>query len=277
MDPRPTGSIAGRVVDRDGRPIATARLWTFVPFDDAPTRCARTDLDGRFRIDGVFARLDTLLTVDAHRFARTRLEVEVLEDTVRELGDIELRRDENRPLDPAGVTVRGIVVDERGAPLEGVDVQCGQLEPRLARTGRDGRFRFAGVMEDDRGVRVRMDGRQTDLAGLWPEFGEEAVHVIELPPQRWLFVRVIDAATRAALPGAWLEGREQGNGRVTVISMAEFGEPAGDGLLRVEYFGPDTHEFEVGCEGWAPRTVRVEIGEGEDPSPFVEVALERGP
>ena len=76
-EPLPKGTLSGKVVDPDGKPVARARVWA--DQRDAKTSIrrtlveARTDAEGRFRLGPVEPtyRLTMGLNVEADGFARS--------------------------------------------------------------------------------------------------------------------------------------------------------------------------------------------------------------
>jgi len=65
----PLATVAGRLLDRDGRPLAGARVFTR---DAARERETRTDAEGRFTLAGIFARGFLLAESEGHGFLGRR-------------------------------------------------------------------------------------------------------------------------------------------------------------------------------------------------------------
>ncbi|MCB0969137.1 MAG: hypothetical protein KDB37_20085, partial [Ilumatobacter sp.] len=136
------GGLVGRVVEESGEPVADVRVaiagggaTTFLfPRDgirssdltlpDLILGEARTDGEGRFRIEGLETRVLGAVLIDpgGPRAFFTVLEQVPESGAVRDLGDIVL---------PACVTLTGIVVDERDVPLPGVRVRAPNI-PNMA-------------------------------------------------------------------------------------------------------------------------------------------------
>jgi RNA polymerase sigma factor (sigma-70 family) len=183
--PADAAEVSGRVLDPDGKPLAGAKLYLLEPFRaaKAPTAVrATTDGEGRFRLalgDGggkvLFAAADGYGPAWTSDFGKSgELTLRLAKDDVPVGGRIlDL---EGRPL--AGVTVR---VREIKAPARGkLDDWLGALKVRrdgipleteylsvlrapelhelypAATTGKDGRFRLAGVGRD-RVVTLRVE------------------------------------------------------------------------------------------------------------------------
>lgn len=115
--------VGGRVVDTDGRPVADVEV-SLVCFDLAPgwrgdvhadTQCkARTGPDGSFRMREAMAVATWNLRLEGARLAEPREEVRV-EAPATHL-DLVTARAADIP------TIRGVVVDQAGAPVQGAFV-----------------------------------------------------------------------------------------------------------------------------------------------------------
>jgi protocatechuate 3,4-dioxygenase beta subunit len=147
----PGGSVAGRVVGEDGKPIPEALIQPqrFASsgsqiFRASIGRSVRTDRNGRYTIDGLMpgsryklqASLDGYSTMYGPRFDSPS-------GQVWQAPDIVLAR--------ANDSVAGVVLDGRGKPLAGVWVQAASLgrvnirQPGAVYTDKEGRFRIAGL------------------------------------------------------------------------------------------------------------------------------------
>lgn len=150
--------IAGRVVDRDGRPVAGAevRIWQKLPgadgaaWSDQPVRFTegeggdvqRTDADGQFETPDV-------VTSDA--FARVLVEAKGM---LTSRGDwFEIRQQTSPHVIQLAMrrlrTVTGQVLDRKQRPIEGAAVfHVGDAPEKIeAQSDRDGRFQLTGVPE----------------------------------------------------------------------------------------------------------------------------------
>jgi hypothetical protein len=107
------GSISGRVVDLDGRPVAGASVWT--GDRNQVTARARTAADGRFHLNSVSAeRAATVWAEDEEKeLAREHFEdVRVFAGRDIDLGDVTL---------VPGVRLVGRFVDKEGRPVAGAE------------------------------------------------------------------------------------------------------------------------------------------------------------
>jgi len=168
-------SIAGRVIDAEGQPLAERQVWiedptVFGPVDNWLSHLESvlagefgsmtylTDEDGHFRIPGLVDRLYTLATVDEETLRGARL-VEVIagrEDVVLQLPE------------PPTAILAGRVVDRSGAPLGGVRVEPGRLVRSWVWPGSEGRpsnhyFHGLATTTDDEG-RFRVVGVPSEVA-----------------------------------------------------------------------------------------------------------------
>ncbi len=170
---RLAGFAAGRVVDPDGRPAASAHLEAFVAGvvrDSWNSNWRWTPASGAFE----FTNLPTgkiVLTAHADGFAPVKRTVTLVEGTP--LWDVELR------LRPARI-VRGIVFDPQGRPLDQADVRrSGPLKGvegdaayaggYHTSTSADGKFEFPGVPAGSVRVHVTVPGMRA--ASGWVESG----------------------------------------------------------------------------------------------------------
>jgi hypothetical protein len=137
--PEPNGSLFGRVCDAAGEGIASAQV-RLVAFRSSYNR-GTTDVDGRFRLDGVRPGRYRLLA-RAAGFADGELPapVDVAAGRPSFAGDLVLR---------ASGAVRGWVFDPEGAPLGGARVRPdrgGAFGAIEAVSGADGRFELSGLL-----------------------------------------------------------------------------------------------------------------------------------
>lgn len=148
------GVIVGRVVDWQGNPVAGARIETHDSeyVDDAFFRSlgqypsaatevtAKTDADGKFRIEGLTPETYQLDIRHKDHAKLIHSDIVVREATPTDVGDLKLS---------SGAVVQGSVVGPGGQPLAGATVQLrgdGE-EPHNypARTDTDGRYRVEHV------------------------------------------------------------------------------------------------------------------------------------
>lgn len=151
------GSLSGRIVDAQGKPVGRARItthdneWTDDAFTQAigityPTNAtateARSSDDGRFTITGLAPEVYQINVVAAGYTGFMRRDLRVTEGTDTPLGDVKLGR---------GGVVRGTLYDASGKPLVGgtVDLRIdGGDVPRqyTTRTSGDGKYQISNVM-----------------------------------------------------------------------------------------------------------------------------------
>ncbi|MHC4547908.1 MAG: carboxypeptidase regulatory-like domain-containing protein [Planctomycetota bacterium] len=155
------GILSGRVVHgRTKRPVAEAEVLVGISRTPDAVRmpdyskAIRTDADGAFRVEGVGKGFISTLAVRAPGFADLRLGAIMPTDAElwRKVQDIALTGRDNPKLPPLrlrrGKVLRGTMRDEAtGRALAGATVELWDflMGNRLARTAKDGTYRFEGV------------------------------------------------------------------------------------------------------------------------------------
>ncbi|MDZ4775144.1 MAG: carboxypeptidase-like regulatory domain-containing protein [Planctomycetota bacterium] len=145
------GSIQGRVVDTDGKPVARARIvtqdntWVDDEFTKAlgmqfPTNSTtvevRSDDAGRFTLTGLKPELYQLVITATGFTTFSQNNFRVSEAGVTQVGDLKLLR---------GGTVRGTLFDASGKPISGGTIRLRAIEGVVyvnmsTKTGADGKF-----------------------------------------------------------------------------------------------------------------------------------------
>lgn len=154
---RPAATLAVRLVTPDGEPVTAAEVQIGSDFEFGPSRDA-ADADATFRFEGL-SDGEVALHIDAKGWLP-----QVVKAALRagEATELEIT------LDP-GATVSGVVVDEQGAPVDGVDValdyelthENGGWESGTAasaKTGADGRFELRGLRRMEHTLRATAQG-----------------------------------------------------------------------------------------------------------------------
>ena len=115
--PPPTGAIVGRAVDVEGKPVAGADVWSIVWGATAYKKVgrARTDADGRFRLEPLRVDQEVHRWFDAPGMARERREgVDIFEGRDHDIGPMTV---------VPGTRITGRVVDRAGqADLSGAKI-----------------------------------------------------------------------------------------------------------------------------------------------------------
>ncbi len=221
-------TLSGRVLDESGRPVAGATVaaeavlpeqaefvWTGLSLRVSGVHSTRTDEAGWYVLDELYCGvLDVSASAPGH------------ERVVRR--GVELPCDGHaRDLDPlvltAGRAVEGRVVDERGAPVPGATVfaaaggavtidawgafvaddrasawglhVAAEDATRRAVTDPDGRFRIAGLPDEELLLVARADGREPSRVLVAPDARDAR---LVLRPQACWRVRVVDETGAAA-------------------------------------------------------------------------------
>lgn len=206
------GAVTGRVTDEDGTPVRA-----IVSVGLAGTQSGR---DGRFRLDAVPVGTQR---VEADCFALRPATRTVTVSAAGEVtADFVLAAASTGPHE-----ISGVVKDDDGAPVAGIDVWCGGTEDvsRFAVTASDGTFRFTRLPAPPEGLSYSLSLMPDPEK---PAFLLAQVHDIH-PPKTGLVVvaertvplRIVvrDAATGAALPlfNVSLERRVAENGEEKLV------------------------------------------------------------
>jgi len=166
--PRPTGSVRGRVVSIDGRPIPLAQVYLFAS-TNGDSKMATTDEEGRFDVEKIVAGT-LLVSVAKSSYAQVesgetlklfpmgRAVTSPAPTDVQFGRRLELSADESKSVDLRMArwgTLSGTVSDEYGDPIEGAGVEVLRLQYQGGRR----RLMPAGVsrLTDDLG-RYRLHG-----------------------------------------------------------------------------------------------------------------------
>lgn len=250
-------SLAGRATDGAGKPAAGAYVayrstaWHSATGDlhddSGPSWShagAQTDADGRYRID--------CITPGTLRLGANKDELEVR-------GEVPVAAGETAVWDPVLVptAIRGRVVDERGAPLAGVDV--GAMPPRgkgnmaSETTDAEGRFVCAGLAMVPYVVTFHAPGDRARVRPAATRYGVQ-------PGSDELLVRLPDAAIpKSTITGRLLdaEGRPPTKGDV---------RGSAEGLRYVPSVDVDaaTGQFRIGPLPAGTWRLQGSIGEGRE-------------
>lgn len=257
----PGGSIAGRVVDADGRPLRDA----LIDLEGTAGRSrggliAMSDGDGQFRLSGVPPGRQTV-TAERHPYRRGVREVEI------DAGQSEVRVDFQLA---KGLAVRGSVVDDQGAAAAEVWVALAAAGGAGFRTGgvsrADGSFEIEGVEPGRYTITAEKSGyrraelpeplavESSDVDGVRLELGRGGAilgHVVGLAFDDLALVRIFgrsgshqtgsvpdfEGAYRidGLTPGEWILIAEvEGSGR-RAQAKATLGDPPGEVEVDLEF------------------------------------------
>ena len=183
------GSIAGVVLDQQGRPVAGAEVSNMGRSSDM-VRETKTGPDGRFRLDDLFeSNVGKEVFVRAKGSAPKR--VTVRPGPRDQPGDVTIN------LEP-GHRIKGRVADEKNVPLAGVQVYFsnlnhGNLDGGMTTTDDRGLFSFDSLPQEapfafDKNGYSEINDRRLPLDG------DQVVQVV-MAPEGVIIGRVLDATT----------------------------------------------------------------------------------
>ena len=254
VEPMPTGTLSGKVVDPDGRPVGGARIWTDTLDTKTSSRKtlaeARTDADGRFRLGpvaAVYRGLRRGLRVEAQGFASQCIpsgNLSIFPGLDCDLGTIRLDH---------GRVFTGKVIDSDGTPLPGAAVTAesywhlsghtigGEVSYTTLRTDTNGRFRTPPLPVGHLILAIRAPDRQ--LASVSPGLpipicpgGEEDLGTIRLEKDVAITVVVRDEDGRP-IPG---------------VKVSRGGPTDADGRAMIRGLGPKaSFQMNVSKDGYA--------------------------
>jgi len=253
-------TLTGRVVSAaDGRPVAGALVW-----NQEPKAARRTGADGVYRIEAIAGR-DATPQAAAAGFLPADARLGVTPG---------MRRGPTLALEPT-LAAAGVVVDEQGRPVPGVQVQASPQGGRVrnpalyvsggsAQTSAAGRFRVSGLLGGiGYELRLSKTGFAVTRAEVPPlEPGRPAADLrVVLRKGRMGFGRVVDRSDQPVV-GARVELRPRvGGDRRMMIRMRE-SEPVkyeavadATGRFEVRDLPAGTWELTARGSGFAPLTV----------------------
>lgn len=275
-------TLAGRVVSAaDGRPVAGALVWS-----QEPGEARRTGADGVYRLDVVAGR-DAWIQTAAPGFLGADDQVGVQTGT---------RRGPTLALEPA-LAAAGVVVDEQGRPVPGVEVRATpQLGRRIrsatmrsggtSRTSGSGRFRFgglaAGLAHELRLSRAGFAPATAEVPPLQPGRPVSDLRIV-LRKGRTGFGHVVDQAGQP-VAGAQvvLRSAARGDMRMRVRNLREPEPPIeaatdAKGRFELRDLPPGNYELTARGAGYAPLTVPgLEVPQGGGSTDLGTVTLVPG-
>lgn len=181
-------SVAGRIVDRLGRPVAAARISARA--DGGGDTVAHSDAEGRYRLALVSP-------------APVRVRVEAEGFVTEELGGVEPPQAGLELTLARRLALEG-VVRAHAQPAAGAEVTiAGAAGALTARSGPDGTFSFSGLAEGRYALRAVRDGEAAYLDGVMVAAGDggSGVLTVELRPATTVSGRLRDRGGRAIAGG----------------------------------------------------------------------------
>jgi protocatechuate 3,4-dioxygenase beta subunit len=205
----PSQSIAGRVVDAEGRPVANAalRVESFLP-ERSGRRGFSTATDGTFRIDGLASGVYDLTAEASGYQPATRRGVEVPGP-----GDAPIVLVLER-----GAALAGRVTDPNGVPLSEANVRLHDATRQLgqARTDAQGHYRIDGLPLGRVSATPSAGHRSGAVRDVVLEPGENTLDLVVEPHSLFVRGRVLDpggAPAPHAQVDAWSNGQRRRRAR----------------------------------------------------------------
>lgn len=257
-------SVSGKVIDADsGEPLSGIRI-TAMPEDPELVRplLGTSDEDGSYAITGLPAG-----SIDLYRERKAgfvdegyteQRKLSLAQGQVLDNVDFVLRR---------GVTVSGVVLDESGAALSGIDVLCLKMADDgvavRATAGEGGRFEMRGVLPHTT-VQFQVEGRGYTAVATEPlNTGDTGLDGVEIIAERGASVAgiVVDASGKP-VPSVFVSATVP-NGTFDVLESTQ-----ADGTFLLKGLRAGAYELRAEPMGssWsttseAPREVTLEKGE----------------
>jgi len=249
-------TVPGTVLDENNRPLAEVRVmpWYgvctqagYMAGTDYPVHPATTDADGHFQLQHLPPEL-TMLTFRAEGYSPEQKTIEAASQT--EPVEVHLAK---------GNTIRGIVADTAGKPVDGATISTGlwrdhMLLPWETKTDAEGRFSWTSAPPDEVEFLVRTSSLRKHTQSLHPSPEEQ---VITLPSNVQVHGLVRDADTGEpilnfkATPGSLIHGTRvfwwNGYGAVNFTD--------GNYLMTLDTLS-STNALRVEAEGYEPTNSR---------------------
>ncbi len=272
QDPEPVrlvlelgGSIAGRVLDSGGQPLAAATVTLMSA--QGMARFASSNEEGAYSLEGLPAGKHTVMVYASGsgggmRTTSAQAEVELGATTT-----LDIRFS-------AGLLVRGRLL-RAGQPVEGAMVQLlggdgGMMNMKMGRTIADGSFEIADVQPGDYQAFIQHDARATKLPVTVPD-GDKEVQVgdLEIPSSR-IAGTIVSTVDGLPIAGAQLmvaEDRASAAGSAMgelLDTMLGMGQSDGEGHFELEGMQGGNLMLQATATGYAPSQLRFELLEGAE-------------
>jgi protocatechuate 3,4-dioxygenase beta subunit len=249
--------VAGRVIDRVGRPVAGARVQARVANGAGPWTVAGTDDEGRY-----------LLRLGSGAALRLRVEAEGF--VPEELGGVEPPQAGLELTLSRRLALEGLV-RAHGKPAVDAEVTiAGASGTRTAKSGPDGAFSFAGLAEGRYALRAVLGGDAAYLDGVMVAAGDGGTGVVtvELQPATTLSGKLRERGGRVIAGGEVTLAESDGAPLLRAVTSDN------EGNFRFVAVLPGSYVVGAHAEGFypaEPHAVRV----GKTPA-TVEVRLDPG-
>ncbi len=279
-------SIAGRISDTSGQPVANASisaLW--LDGDGRFSREASSGSDGRFRLAGLGDQPLRNLSVRATGYADASREGAMPGDTavdftLEKTGSVVGRVLLQGGAVPAAFRVQAFPEAKEKQERPGFRIVIGNRpDEDQVFTDPSGNFRLDGVEPGVVTISATADGKAPTRKSGLKVVSDQVVDVgtITLEDGRALRGRVVAAKDDAPLPGATVsvsppQGFMMSSGRNTTAGLAISGL---DGRFEIVGLEPRTYAVDASQPDYSPNSGRVEIGADADTDDFV-IKLSRG-
>lgn len=279
-------SIAGRIADARGHPIAGASISGFWLDGEARiSREARSGADGRFRLSGLGEQPLRNLSVRARGYADASREGVIPGDTEVDftlekngivVGRVQLRRGTV----PPAFRVQAIPEASEKQERPGFRIVIGNRpDEDQVFTDPSGNFRLEGVAPGIVTITAKADGKAPGRKSGVKVISDQVVNIetLTLDDGRALRGRVVAARDGAPVPGTTVsvsppQGFMMSTDRNLVAGLAISGL---DGQFEIAGLEPRTYAIDATQPDYAPNTGRVEIGPDADTEDFL-IKLSRG-
>lgn len=250
----PGATMSGRVLDASGAALADASISAYITGPGAgAAHGARTDADGRFRLEGLGSGNYTVQASHDEHGEASEVDVAVAKDDI----EVELRLSETG-------AIEGTVIDADGQPQGGAIIRHRAPPYRSVVAKDDGTFRLAGMPAGTFTLMAERSANEVSTSGsVSVTVGETSELELTLPATKGTITGVVKGedgdvvqdAIVTTLPDAIVDGRGRERGMGHLHDLAGFGRDRApvltdaEGHFEIPVYADGTHTVLVQRRG----------------------------